>query len=704
MPAPSTASFIAYSFNLVALSAALGVVLDMPLGLPSTRVNKSEIGYSISPEDYTTVWEWMTFSWVHPLVQRGKSAALNENDVWNLSPTCQSRPIFIKSNNIPQSTLIRRIWAANSLDLILDATFTVASSCLSYLNPFFLNHILSSIDKNPVTITPADRSNAYIFACLMFLSSLAKAESDVQHLCFGRRAATRIWSELMAAIYDKALKRKDFSGAHDKSKVEEGNNDPTGDAFKVQQSSKNDPDKKGEPKAGADVGKIVNLMASDANAISQAVTGLYLIYGSPLEIVLGCTYLYQLLGWSAFAGFAVLIAEWPLNTLLAKRSFRIQKGSMTARDKRTGVLYELIGAMRLTKFFAWEERWIDRVMDARRKELKWVVKARVNSIMFYTLWLSAPILLSIVSFAAYVAQGNGLTVSKAFAPRSLEKTKSQSKFPLSSRISRSLTSGSEEEGLGLENATLKWNEFEKERKDEGKKGKWNATRSPTASGNGSTIAPSSTTSETASRSDLNSELQDVSIVFLEGELTVVTGPTASGKTALPKAVLGEMTWKDWKRKVDPCYKHITIYRSRLTFIPQGATLFSGTLRDNLDPSNEYSDAEFLAVLYRVQIISQDQLASQSSSRVPSDAESPGTTRPPSDHTTIREQFTDSLLLTVAHRLRTVIDYDRLIVLDKGQMVEFDTPSNLIRKQDGIFRNMCLKSGTFAELEATAAGG
>ena len=69
--------------------------------------------------------------------------------------------------------------------------------------------------------------------------------------------------------------------------------------------------------------------------------------------------------------------------------------------------------------------------------------------------------------------------------------------------------------------------------------------------------------------------------------------------------------------------------------------------------------------------------------------------------TIREEFGGSLLLTVAHRLRTVIDYDRLIVLDKGELVEFDTPLNLIRKEGGIFRGMCLKSGTFAELEAAA---
>ncbi len=59
------------------------------------------------------------------------------------------------------------------------------------------------------------------------------------------------------------------------------------------------------------------------------------------------------------------------------------------------------------------------------------------------------------------------------------------------------------------------------------------------------------------------------------------------------------------------------------------------------------------------------------------------------------------MFVVAHRLRTVIDYDRLIVLDKGELAECDTPLNLIQKEGGIFRSMCLKSGTYVELEAAA---
>jgi len=71
-------------------------------------------------------------------------------------------------------------------------------------------------------------------------------------------------------------------------------------------------------------------------------------------------------------------------------------------------------------------------------------------------------------------------------------------------------------------------------------------------------------------------------------------------------------------------------------------------------------------------------------------------------TTIREEFNSSLLVTIAHRINSVIDYDRLIILDQGKIAQFDTPYNLIRTE-GIFREMCKKTGAFSELEAAAKG-
>ncbi|CAH1760450.1 12433_t:CDS:10 [Entrophospora sp. SA101] len=65
--------------------------------------------------------------------------------------------------------------------------------------------------------------------------------------------------------------------------------------------------------------------------------------------------------------------------------------------------------------------------------------------------------------------------------------------------------------------------------------------------------------------------------------------------------------------------------------------------------------------------------------------------------TIRQEFKESTLLCIAHRIRTVADYDRILVLDEGRLVEFDHPYTLMQSDDSLFRTMCERSGEFAEL-------
>ncbi|KAJ3301100.1 hypothetical protein HDU76_005844, partial [Blyttiomyces sp. JEL0837] len=69
--------------------------------------------------------------------------------------------------------------------------------------------------------------------------------------------------------------------------------------------------------------------------------------------------------------------------------------------------------------------------------------------------------------------------------------------------------------------------------------------------------------------------------------------------------------------------------------------------------------------------------------------------------TLRSAFKEGTVITIAHRLKTVIDYDRVMVLDRGEIVEFDEPVKLITKEDGVFKKMCEESGDYADLLTAA---
>lgn len=66
--------------------------------------------------------------------------------------------------------------------------------------------------------------------------------------------------------------------------------------------------------------------------------------------------------------------------------------------------------------------------------------------------------------------------------------------------------------------------------------------------------------------------------------------------------------------------------------------------------------------------------------------------------TIQDEFANALVITIAHRLSTVVDYDKVLVLNSGAVVEYDTPKVLLQKEDGVFRKMCERSADWDDLK------
>lgn len=115
VPFPKPLAF-AFAIGNVGISFILiSLVLSRPLAHPSS--GETIIGSSTSPEDYTTLFGWITFSWVSPLIRIGTAKTLQEDDVWMMSKTMQAKPVFSRFEEI-KGSLISRLWIANGRDLM----------------------------------------------------------------------------------------------------------------------------------------------------------------------------------------------------------------------------------------------------------------------------------------------------------------------------------------------------------------------------------------------------------------------------------------------------------------------------------------------------------------------------------------------------------------------------------------------------------
>mmetsp|Transcript_9780 Transcript_9780/g.14754 ORF Transcript_9780/g.14754 Transcript_9780/m.14754 type:complete len:854 (+) Transcript_9780:3062-5623(+) len=223
------------------------------------------------------------------------------------------------------------------------------------------------------------------------------------------------------------------------------------------------------------------------------------------------------------------------------------------------------------------------------------------------------------------------------------------------------------------------------------------------------------------REDLDPVIKGLSAVVYPREKIGIVGRTGAGKSSLIQALFRIVELSSGSIEVDGVdIAEIGLERLRIemAIIPQDPMLFSGTIRSNLDPFGEASDHEIWQSLERVHLnstishmtdgidsevtengenfsVGQRQLlclarALLRRTKVIVMDEATSACDVETDHLiqqTIREQCSDSTVITIAHRLNTIIDYDRIMVLQEGQLMEFDTPSTLLADNESLFSAM-----------------
>ncbi|XP_065933440.1 ATP-binding cassette sub-family C member 4-like isoform X2 [Magallana gigas] len=226
-------------------------------------------------------------------------------------------------------------------------------------------------------------------------------------------------------------------------------------------------------------------------------------------------------------------------------------------------------------------------------------------------------------------------------------------------------------------------------------------------------------------SDTDQVLHNITCLINSREKIGIVGRTGAGKSSLLAALLrlAEPTGEIYIDGVNVLKIGLHELRNKISVIPQDPILFSGTLRKNLDPFEEYTDDQLWIALEQVQLkvkvqsereglymevsdsgqnlsVGQRQLVClarailrQNNILVLDEATANV------DHNTdrliqetIRSRFKNCTVLTVAHRIHTIMDSSRVMVLNQGKLVEFDTPYQLLQIEDGFFRNLVQQTG------------
>lgn len=219
-------------------------------------------------------------------------------------------------------------------------------------------------------------------------------------------------------------------------------------------------------------------------------------------------------------------------------------------------------------------------------------------------------------------------------------------------------------------------------------------------------------------------LKHLNLTIKSNEKIGIVGRTGAGKSSLISALF-RLAKVEGKIKIDEINTQdisLETLRSNISIIPQDPVLFSGTLRYNLDPFDQYNDEILYKAIEDVELKDPANVINRLENRVMDRGanysvgqrqliclaraiirknkilmldEATANVDPQTDaliQKTIRKKFANCTVITVAHRLNTIMDSDKVLVMDSGTMMEFDHPHNLLQNPSSIFHKMVHESG------------
>lgn len=482
------------------------------------------------PFEYADVFSVLTFGWMTPLMKRGYKTFLTQDDLWNLrnrdttrATTSAFEEAWSHEVEKKRPSLWLALFRAFGAPYFRGALIKTVSDVLNFVQPQLLRLLIRFVHSYS-TDSPEPVIRGAAIALAMFLVSVSQTAFLHQYFQRSFETGMRVKSALTASIYAKSMRLSN------------------------------------EGRASKSTGDIVNYMAVDTLRLQDIAQYGQQLWSAPFQITLCMVSLYQLLGYSMFAGVAAMIIMIPVNGWIARLMKTLQKQQMKNKDSRTRLMTEILNNMKSIKLYAWTTAFIKKLNHIRNdQELKTLRKIGATQAFSNFTWSTTPFLVSCSTFGLFVlTQKTPLTTDIVFPALTLFNLLT---FPLAilpmvitaiveasvavGRITSYLTAEelqanavirekaveeTGEESVRIRDATFTWN----------------------------------TTQE-------RQALQDINFSANKGGLTCIVGRVGAGKSSLLQAILGDLFKVTGE----------VIVRGSTAYVPQSSWVMNASVRENI---------------------------------------------------------------------------------------------------------------------------
>nr|UJH94514.1 Ybt1 [Starmerella bombicola] len=566
------------------------ILFSSPIGdsVPRLYTTKGAHVSSTMPstEQTSSLLTAMSCSWCFDMLRTAQKNPLEADDVPDLVEDDHVYEFLRRSQLLPKRwSFFTRLAVTLRKPISLNIFYGCSASFLKLTPTLLIKKILEYLETRSV---PVHVAWLYVFA-LGFTYLLSNISSN-QAYYQGRKLSLGIRSLIIGNVYRKAMFQRT-------AKAKPNSRKKTPDVSTASSSSDDQHEGSSDGRDGGEdeedsrvfdvsnTGAVINLMSVDAFKVADFAAYLHEVPSTPLLVILSIVFLYSIIGWSAFVSIATMLAITPLNIYLARKLNKVQDELMAVTDRRIEKTNELIDAIRIVKFYAWERRFSENVLKIRDEELHLLLWRYNFWIMNGFLFFVIPILVVITSFWCFVRyQGGQLTTSIAFTALAIfnimRMPLSELAYIFTDFSSAIVSLGRVQQYLNADE-TPKYDQLEK-----------SPDNSPEILGfenaSFSWAFPSSSSKASGdAEQDEAFKLRNLNIKFVLEDLNVIVGHTGSGKSSLLLALLGEMrkecghVYLPEENRRTAQVDEETGLTNTIAYCPQEAWLVNETIKNNI---------------------------------------------------------------------------------------------------------------------------